>query len=488
MFLKLVSISKLPSLFSANPINTVSWQQAGLIQFILGIFAYIFSDEVDGGNWAIVALFLLISGGSLLPNCYRAIRRPAPIVLSDHLFILTIAYLLYFIFGALLLPIGPKNEVDFSLLYYETTASTALKVAGINAIGLGVSLVVSAFAPRKFFLRLGTTALRLGTNIPIGWVISGFLLVGSYAYFLVLIFDADPKPGEVIAGIWRSLANLLLVAIILAAAYTGKNAKFFRFTAIFLAIIQVVAGFLMLNKAQALLPIVALSIGYGWRLGIRKIALPSGIALATSFLLIASPVATVRNVYGSASYIDVNTRLTVLWDEIFSENKNAIESEYYPWARFCYTPAQVAGMDLYDAGQGGYDFKNIGWVFLPRFIFPEKPIITSAGQDIHYNITGYQNSSTGLGVFVDGYYNLGIIGVLFSSAIVGLILGCTSIFAKLAIEKGAVLWFPLALSGDYMAYRIDGFLLGDYIGPFSLLMYMLIGATIASSGLKIAEV
>ena len=474
--------------FISNQHLSISWWKLGVFQLFLSLIGLIFASQIDDDSWQILAVFLIISGISLLPFIYRAINRPAPVVVADHLFVLTIAYFVYFIFGALLLPMGTKEEVDFALSYYPINAHTALEVAIVNTFGFGLALIAGALAPRRLVLQLGNSALRIGNKIPLSVVIALFLIVGTYAYYHVLNFDFNPKPGEVMAGTWRSLTNLLLVSIILAGAYSGKGASIYRVLAICFTVIQVVVGFLMLNKSQALLPIVAISIGYGWRLGVRKIALPSIAALTIAFLLIASPVSSVRNTYGLDTYINLDTRIDVLWSLLSSPRTNSINNEYFPWARLCYTPAQAAGMMLYESGSGGYDFEKIGWVFLPRFLFPDKPIISSAGADLHYKISGYMNSSAGLGVFVDGYYNYGLIGVVFSSLIVGLILSCTTIFANLIIKKSALLWLPLALSGDYMAYRIDGFLVGDYIGPFSLLLYVLISATILSSAFKISKI
>ncbi|UUZ63755.1 hypothetical protein LP417_31545 [Polaromonas sp. P1-6] len=368
------------------------------------------------------------------------------------------------------------DEVEFSLAYYRINASMAMSVAAVNSIGFGLALIASVFAPKRVFARIARSAVRVGDRIPLEWVIAGFLALGSYSYIYVLDFDVNPQPGAVISGSWRSLSNLLLAAVVLAAAHQGKGARFLRIVAIAMVVVQAVGGLLMLNKGQVLMPIVALCVGYIWRLGVRRVALPGLIVILSTFLIIASPVATVRNLYGSDSKVDWDTRISVLWDGIFNPKTDSLESDYYPWACFCYTPPQAAAMDFYDTGRGGDDFEKAGWVFLPRFLFPQKPVITAAGQEFHYKITGMLTSATGQGVFVNGYYNLGILGVIVSGLGVGLMLACTSSFAGVVLKRRALIWLPFALLGSYMAFRIDGFFLGDYLGPFSLLLYSLITA------------
>ncbi|MDH6185995.1 hypothetical protein [Polaromonas sp. CG_23.6] len=437
-------------------------------------------DHVKADDWWVVGLLLIISGASLLPYLYSALKRPITIVLADHLLVLAVAFFVYFIIGALLLSLGPHDEVEFAMSYYRINASKAVSVAAFNSIGFGFALMISLLAPKRIFSRLSRLAVRVGVRVPLEWVIALFLIIGLCSYIYVWIFDANPQPDTVISGSWRSLSNLLLAAIILGAAHQGSGAKVFRFLSICIAMALAFSGLLLLNKGQVMMPILALCMGYIWRLGVRRVALPSLVIILTIFLIIASPVATVRNLYGASSKVEFDTRIPLLWDGIVNPKKDTLESDYYPWARFCYTPSQAAAIDLYDSGNGGTDIELIGWVFLPRFLFPNKPVITATGQEFNYKLTGSMNSSTGQGVFVNGYYNLGFIGVVFSGLGVGFILTYTSLFAAFVFKSRALIWLPFALLGSYMAFRIDGFFIGDFLGPFSLLLYGLIGIMIIS--------
>ena len=63
-------------------------------------------------------------------------------------------------------------------------------------------------------------------------------------------------------------------------------------------------------------------------------------------------------------------------------------------------------------------------------------------------------------------------------------LACTSAFALVVLKRRALIWLPFALLGSYMAFRIDGFFLGDFLGPFTTLLYGLIVASLLAKFLN----
>lgn len=470
----LVNLIPQPDVFAPPAEHALHWWAPGLLLLMLGISAYGASNQSSADQWGLLLIFLLLNAAAILPCCLIALSLGPDQVLSNHILVLAVFYALYFIGGGLLLPLGSTEEVDYALTYYNASPAAALEVAGLNALGMGVAMLASEFAPRNTFLRIAGTASNFGERIPFGWTVLIFVVIGAVAYINVLSFDWDPQVDMVTPGIWRSLSNLLLAAIFLLAAFEGPNRRMAQLIAITLTCVMGCIGLIILNKTQALLPLVALFAGIGRRTGFKPLAVPATILLLGIFLLISGPINTVRNIYGASSYISFENRLNGLIGGLKNSAVKSVETDYYPWARFCYIPSQSAAVSLYRNGQGSSDYDNIPWVFVPRFLFPEKPILTSAGQNLHYDLTGFRNSSTGIGIFVDGFYNLGVVGVLLSGALTGLILGCTSAFAQGVLQRRVALLIPLALSGSYMAYRIDGYLLGDFIGPFVQLLYFFV--------------
>lgn len=455
-----------------------SWWRPGVAILGLGVLALVWQGFVRDDEWWVLGAFIIASGLVLLPAIRRALRRGVQKVLADHLLVLAGAFLVYYVIGALLIPFGPRDQAENALLYYSVDARLAMRVTAANCIGFGLALVFGSLVRRNWVSRWARTAIGIGRSIPQEWVIVLFLLVGGASSFYVLMFDIGMGSGEVVYGLLRTMSRLLLVAIMVAAANRGRSSFWLLLIAIVLAVLQAIGGLLLLSKSSVLLPLLALIAGLGWRLGIRRVIVPGFAVLLAVFLLIDDPVAATRNISGLRGPVDLGERIALLREGVLRPSDFAQGTHNNPWTRFCYLPSQGAALDFYDTGQGGDDFSRLGWAFVPRFLFPTKPIMTSSGMEFHYKIRGNENSSTGQGVFVNGYYNLGWWGVIAVGIAVGCILAWTSAIAAEVYRADALLWLPMALLGSFMAFRIDGHFLADYWGPFVFLGYAVLGGVV----------
>ncbi|MCX5724500.1 MAG: hypothetical protein NTX84_08310 [Nitrospirae bacterium] len=448
----------------SNPV----WWGPGVAIFGLGVVAWVYHTSIQADEWWVVGGFSIASGLMLLPAMWRTLCKGVADVLGDHLLVLSCAFIAYYVIGALLIPFGSEEEVEVAQSYYRIDAVLALRVTAVNCIGFGLALVSGSLIGRQWVSGLAQKAIGLGQFIPQEWIIAGFLLAGGMSSFNVLMFDLDPHPGEVVSGLFRMLSRLLLVAITVAAAHRGRGSVWLLSLAIVLTGLQAVGGLLLLNKSSVLQPMVALLVGLAWRLGVRRVMVPGVAGLLAVYLLIGNPVNTARDMQVLGDQVDWHERTTFLSDSFFLSSHAATESKYYPWVRFCYLIPQGAALNFYDMDQGGEDYRLLGWVFLPRVLFSDKPVMTASGPGFHYKVTGMDTSSTGIGVFVDGYYNLGWWGVVAVGVAVGCMLAWTSAFAVEVYRARALLWMPLALLGSFMAFRIDGGFLPDYCGTFVL--------------------
>jgi hypothetical protein len=363
-----------------------------------------------------------------------------------------------------------------------------MRVTAVNCVGLGIALICGSVAGRSWVSALARRATSLVSAIPPLWVMSLFLLVGGASSLYVFAFDSGQRPDEVAPGIIRTMTFLLIVVSMVSAAQGGW---WFTWLAVILTLIQALVGLVLLSKAGVLLPIMALVGGLAWRLGVKRVVVPGIVALLAVFMVIAGPITTARNVYGISVYgdnewiqVDFKERLSLLPNAVSRAGDFRAVEEYNAWVRFCYLPPQAAGLDLYDAGDGSEDYLLLGWAFLPRFLFPDKPIMTKSAGELHTKITGGVGSNTGQGVFIDGYYNLGWAGVIVASICVGCFLAWTSAFAAEVIRTRAILWLPLALVGSYMAFRIDGSFLIDYWGMFILFTYAVAAGLVVGTPLN----
>jgi hypothetical protein len=241
---------------------------------------------------------------------------------------------------------------------------------------------------------------------------------------------------------------------------------------------EAAGGLLLFNKSAVLLPIAALVAGLSIRYSPR-IVLPVGLLVIVSlFLSIGGSTSYGRIALGPGAGGGIEARGNVLIESLSDASKNAGSAEYQPWARFCYVPSQNAALDFYDQGRGGDDFRLIPWLFVPRALAPDKPVITQSAYDFNTKITGFEGSSTGQGVFASGYYNGGWLGALVASVLCGWLLAQTSAIAQAIFQRRALLLLPIALLGVYMAFRIDGHFVADYMGAFVFILYPLLGAAL----------
>lgn len=453
------------------------WRVTGLILILLGLSVLRLTDSIREDDWWVPGAFIIASGLVLLPTIRRVLRQGAREVLADHLLVLAGAFLLYNVFGALLIPFGPQDQAEYALSFYWMDAQMAMRVTAVNCVGFGLALVSASLVRRHWVSRWTGTAIGFGQHISQHWVIVAFLLVGGSSAFYVLWFELSLQPG-VVPGLVRMMSGLLLVAIMMAAAHVGRGSRWLLGAAIVFTALQALGGLLLLSKASALLPIMALFAGLVWRLGARRVLVPGVATLSAVFLLIGNPVNTARNISARGDRVDWGERTEVLREGVLDPGSVRQEDSYQSWARLCYLPAQAAAIDFYDAGRGGDDFGLLGWAFLPRFLFPSKPNMTSSGTEFNDKITGRDTSSTGQGVFVDGYYNLGWWGVVLVGIAVGGMLAWTSAVAAAVYRARAPLWMPMALLGSLMAFRIDGTFLADYWGLFVLSGYAVFGGAI----------
>jgi hypothetical protein len=441
---------------------------------VIGGIALLGQGFVQPDEWWIPGLITIACGVFLLVVLARHLKRSTQEeLLADHLFLLVGAFIVYFVVGALLIPFGPREQVDFALSYYWVEAPVAMRVTGVNCIGLGIALISASVVGRRQVASLARTVVRSTQLVPQNWVVLGFLIVGLGSSLYVLRFDTGQRPDEFAPGIMRLLSYLLLVVVMVTAAQGGRWSMA---VAVFLTVFQAIVGLVLLTKTGVLLPMMAFFAGLAWRLGVRRVVIPGVGALLGAFLLIGDPIIAARNIYGISDWVEVDwkERLAFLPKAALRASDVLLEGNYQAWSRFCYLPPQAAGLEFYDAGDGGEDYRLLGWSLLPRFLFPDKPLMTASPAEFNTKITGGVGSSTGQGVFVDGYYNLGWLGVFIVSVAVGCFLAWTSVFAAEVIRDRALLWLPMAFVGSYMAFRIDGSFLIDYWGLFVMFVYALV--------------
>jgi len=110
---------------------------------------------------------------------------------------------------------------------------------------------------------------------------------------------------------------------------------------------------------------------------------------------------------------------------------------------------------------------------VPRLLYPDKPAMSGAGVELTEKVTGSRHSSTGIGVFVDGYYMLGWLGVLLASVTYGFSLRAYSVIARTIVRNRCLIMYPLVFAGIYTGLRSDGWWSTDVAGSMVLTLVLL---------------
>lgn len=454
------------------------WQRLGAAYLVLGAAAWLFQSSAGPDRWWVHGLFCGIGMMLALPMLFQVFRRDFAVVMTDHRLIFLAAFSLYFLFGASLLAIGPERDAESALSFYPIDPDDAMRADAVNALGLGLALLVSARSRGRRLYRLASGVAAEFSRVSPTAIIVVFLVIGASATLYRLPFDLGLRTGFP-SGSIRQLGQLSLVAIFLAVATRGKHEKVLRLFGIVLAIVLAAGGTLQFMKSEALLPIVAMTAGLAMRYGSRKV-LPLGLALIVSvYVGLGNLVDYGRiSVVIAANASTLGDRWAYLQDAWTNASTVSRSEGYLYWGRLCYTPTQVASLDFQDQGDGGDGLELIPWTVVPRFLAPNKPQMTRMFAELNEKISGSDLSSTAPGIFASGYYHGGWFGMVLASALCGWILAQTSAIARAIYMHRAVLLVPLALLGMFIAFRIDGDFIPDYLGAFMFMLYPIVGAAV----------
>lgn len=400
-------------------------------------------------------------------------KNPANIIL-DPLICFALACAVYYSFGPLLYIFGPQEGSDYSLSWYPIEARNGLWLTGLNFIGIGVTGCIYRITRFNFVASITESSARRWSKIRPDSVVIYFIVIGTIFKFLFVIpfeFGVTKIPPSAIT---RAIQNFILVGIFIG--YSTPDIKNSAKTVLKYALImQVVTGILMFNKTETLLAI--LSAGVGLYIAKQRVQhlIYLSICIIVFYVVLGPIILFGRNQLGNLGTDGLKVAglldRAILVQDYFDSQTGNFQSNETPgmwWSRLNYLPPQQAAVDLKNRGRGSDDFQLALWILVPRIIVPDKPILTTAGSNLTDKIHGFSTSSTGIGVFTDGYYNFGWFGVIFASLSYGLALSLYRTIARPIIINRAFVLYPLALIGITVALRPDGWWLTDIAGPIVL--------------------
>ena len=470
-----------PMLFSK-----IGWQWVGLQYLVLSLIGVIFKYFANENDWWLHGIWCVIGMFPVSLILLKLYRSNNLISLVDHRVISIFSFASFFLLGASMIVFGSENEIINSETGYPCDAKLALLIDGMNAFGLGVTLILSTAFNWHWVTKHLNILISTTKEISVLRAFTIISIIGLYANYKVNMQDFGMYNEEVISGTWRTLSNLSIVAIFLGASFKDAN-KLMLIISLFTSLLLSFFGLLIYSKTAFLTPIIAIIFGISIRN--RKILAIAILILISTFYILGGAINYARILSSGRTNISLEERLSIIKDGLIianaDESNDSLEGKYSTWSRYYYLTAQAAAIDFYDAGIGGNDIELIPWLIVPRTIVPSKPVTTNNGVEFYYKITGHYGSSTGQGVYASGYYNLGWLGVVLAAGVCGASISLTSAIAYTIIANKNIILIPLALAGFYMAYGgMAGNFVSSYLGFLPFLLFPIFFGSIIISLLR----
>jgi hypothetical protein len=442
---------------------TSKWRKPALSLAVLSFLSWAF-EQAPEPTWQLLGTVCLLGTAISVYWVAVALRDGPSRALTDPFIVLLAASCMYYCVGPLMYVFGEPSSIDHAQGFFKIEPEDALRVTTMNLCGMSIMLLAGSFLDTSKAQVLAPGMRRLG-RIPGTWFFWSFLAAGLTCKFYVYLVDTASE-REVISGVYRALSNLTFAAAFVGLLQARTSRPLINATSLIAAGLDSAMGVLLFNKSQIVLPWLVVSFAlYVRRPHYRRIVASVCLALI-SVAILSRPVSEARNALTRSAETTTGARLAIISD-VADHTSEAISGIF---GRICYTNPQVAAVSLYDAGDGGDDVELLLWVFLPRALFEEKPVITRAGSDFNKKILGKDTSSTGMGLFVNGYYNMGWLGLVAVSILSAWILGLFSAISRLVVEADALAAIPVVLLGMYCGFRVDGNFISDYLGTFAMIL------------------
>ncbi len=319
-----------------------------------------------------------------------------------------------------------------------------------------------------------------------------FFLVGTFVKYVLLLPYQFGLVTFVLPGFLANLSDLVLIALLLSGYLSVRLGK--RWRTIFWSFlgVEVLVGLLTLSKTALLYSPLCGFLGIFLARQQMRTLLQGLLVLVLMYVALKPLVRKSRNILyrsGMRRGATLGNRIDIVKNAASDMSKMELEeysSDMGWWRRLCYSTYHAFAMEQYDTGEPGSSIKNIHYTFVPRLLWPDKPIMTQAGKDFTELVFGHRYSSTGVGVFGEAYWNGGYLVLVLISAYIGLVYAVLSLLSFTFVTKKLWIYMPLVLVGIRLGLESRAWFVPTFIGAIVLyagtfLMFYLIHSVFKNS-------
>jgi|SoiMethySBSTD1v2_1073268.scaffolds.fasta_scaffold34506_4 hypothetical protein len=441
-----------------------------LIGLALILGAYGASLAVTQGEYV---RFLNIVGPSaliviLLLGCWWQFAGE-PRSLWQPLLWFRVACVAYYGVGALVPYIANDATVQSIWSLYAFSDEEAFKVGFINVCCILTVLLAAAVFLRQCSPFDGSPAPNQQRASQSNTLLFAalFLSVGGITRYLIVL-PSSLGLTDIVPGLVLPLARSYAVGLFLLVLAGLRGNRIALALVLVLIPIDVVVGLLTFAKTEVLVTLIFSYLGVlHHKLTLSRTLV--GVAMVLAVYSQLDPIIHFGRLellsrFGSAQG-PLDQRLEILNLYLDGASKGAAEPETQSaLSRLSYVNVAAMVVSWHDAGWTGESLGYALTVFVPRFIWPDKPVITSVGTDLYTAATAQIGSSISPGWFAEAYWNLGWLGIPVLMIPLGIILAVFSRYSLAIMGQERWLHMPVILLGIWAGIRVDGWYVVDIIG------------------------
>ncbi len=299
-----------------------------------------------------------------------------------------------------------------------------------------------------------------------------FLFLGSTIKYLFVVPYAFGLIDYTLPGAISALSNFDYAAVFFLTVWSRERARgAFPIVAAYV-LFDMMIGVLMLAKTEVMTVLMVFLLAFlRRRMTVRRLGI---VAAVVVFCFMALVPIVDQGRAELASRIQGGTlsdRLEILSDVIGGRTSYRRATDVQEAAvRISYVNQATFAVSQYDMGNPGNSFSTVLAVFIPRFLWPDKPIVTDIGVQFNFAATGGATSASSPGLFAEAYWNFGWPGVVLLMIPLGIILAVLSRYALNIVHRELWLYFPAILLAMRIGFRTDGYFVADVVGGTVILV------------------
>jgi hypothetical protein len=435
---------------------------------------------VDAANLigpVILGLITVLTGYRLVHRQPYAIWTPYSWFLGGVLLFYSLGPLVY-MFGSNAIRVYLDNSLPIVVTSNDLLRTNILNVVGISSILIGFKLTRFIWIGPSYIYADETGSLKRVKVLTL-WLL---FLGGALQYFVILPWEFGVY-DFILPGTIFNLNKLFLFGLVGMAYVTTRGARAWKLPFYVLWSLQVLISLLHFSKAAVLLSLILPVLGVYLANQNFKRLLISGFITVVVYISVAQLVHYGRheifNISGTTNQATLSQRLEILgrWisgeAQTFEFAQSDLSDAETGWARLSYVNVQTYAMDRYDSGIPGDTLEKTLIVLIPRVLWSDKPVTTDLGKDFYELVTGRRlDTSLGVGLFAEGYWNLGWTGVVLLGVITGAIFWVLSGYAIHWLQNGAIEYLPGIFLGINMGILgITDFFANAIVGSTGFIVF-----------------